>query len=162
MVILMWPLPFWTLINYLLNNKPFLLITTPVLLPYYHVPEEAWISTAAFGVMVAFWQAGCHLWICQWQETLRCFASAIQNNRTRVPAPCCQEALPSSSHSAKLLFHGSLSRVDQGGKTAARLLEKTAGNLWSKLILPYAPRSWKTACTKSWVFPLDTFSREWN
>lgn len=50
---------------------------------------------------------------CQQQETLRCFASAIQSNKTRVPAPCCQEALPSSSHSAKLPFHGSLSRVDE-------------------------------------------------
>lgn len=63
--------------------------------------------------MVAFWQAGCHLWICQHQDA-RCF----QSNRTRVPAPCCQEALPSSCHSAKLFFHSSLSRVDRGGKAA--------------------------------------------
>lgn len=77
-------------------------------------------------------------------RTLHCFASAIQSNRTRVPAPCCQEALPSSSHSAKLPFHGSQSRVDQGGKAAVILLENPAGNLWSKVVLPYAPRRWET------------------
>lgn len=84
MVILMWLVPFWTLINYLLNNKQFLLIIS-VLLPHYHVPEAAWISTEAFGVMVAFWQAGYHLWICQQQDAaLLCFCHSEQQDKS----PC--------------------------------------------------------------------------
>lgn len=161
MVILMWPVPFGTLINYALKNKQFLLITTSVLLLHYHVPEAVWISTTAFGVMVAFWQAGCHLWICQQQDSaLLCFCHSEHQDKS----PC--SLLPRGSAQQLPLCQAPLSQLPkQSGpstKAAVRLLEKTAGNFWSKLILPYAPRSWKTACTQSWVLPLDTLSIEWN
>lgn len=154
MVILMWPVPFGTLINYVLRNELSLLITTSVLLPYYHVPEAAWISTAAFGVTVAFWQVGCPLWICQQQDAaLLCFCHSEQQDK----CPC--SLLPSGSAQQLPLCQTPLSQLPKqsgpSGKAAVRLLEKTAGNFWSKL-LPYAPQSWKTACTQSWVLPLDT------
>lgn len=106
MVILMWPVPFWTLINYLLNNKQFLLIITPVLLPHYHVPEAVWTSTAAFGVMVAFWQAWCHFWICQQQDAaLLCFCHSEQQDKS----PC--SLLPRGSAQQLPLCQTPLSRL---------------------------------------------------
>lgn len=106
MVILVWPVPFWTLINYLLNNKQFLLIITPVLLPHYHVPEAVWTSTAAFGVMVAFWQAWCHFWICQQQDAaLLCFCHSEQQDKS----PC--SLLPRGSAQQLPLCQTPLSRL---------------------------------------------------
>lgn len=104
-------------------------IITPALL------SCPWISTAAFGVMVAFWQAGCHLWICQQQDaTLLCFCHSEHQDKS----PC--SLLPRGSAQQLPVCQTPLSQLPkQSGpsrKAAVRLLEKTAGNFFSNSFFP--------------------------